>query len=119
VIPDDKKVLLRYLLCFNTHCDIARVQEYMKQDLETRSVNKAMMIVTKNKKADARIAREIIIVRASGLFAEQIQPYKWQIGAIFVEFPFDFPFTAPILNGQAVASWTTRDTLLEHLDKSL
>lgn len=123
VVPTEDLMLLRYLIYIPTSNagKIVALDQQLKQQWDTKGTNKAAAIVSKQKKIEVRISREITLLQSNAADVTRVSASEIKVvmkGCTHnIVFPFMFPFSAPIISGSAPMdhSWSPKSTVLDLL----
>ena len=122
VVPTEDLLLLRYLIYVPANKNIVNLDTELRAFWDQKSNNKAAALVSKQKKTETRISKELTALEALGACVSRTGPHSATVvleGIRYtVTFPYAFPFEPPVINDRissGSSDWTPRSSLLDLL----
>jgi hypothetical protein len=116
VVPADNLLLLRYLIYLSNIKDIDALGECMNNKLSEKALNKEISQTNKNKKLIARLSKELQQLK---ILDPQVRYYddenEIRLRETHIKIPFNFPISAPIINGRTPLNWTIQSSLIDFI----
>lgn len=116
VVPDENKLLLRYLLYFensNKYPNITSIGDGLNASLAKAADGKRQAQLSMTKKAAVRIAKELESLRVAGRMVEPVSDSVFLVDNRVLEFPYDFPFGTPTVDGSTVVGWSSKSRIAD------